>query len=147
MPLATVPEGERFDVLFFSRGRGRGHSIPDAILVERLMKQIEGLSLRFVSYGTGATTLKAKGYNIIDLGLRDDNPLIETIIRCVQVMSANRPRLVIAHEEFAALIAARAFDVPSVFITNWFVDPTNILMRTLSYSEEIIFIGEVISLV
>ena len=41
-------------ILFFSRGRGRGHAIPDMQIAKELERQDSEIEIRFVSYGTGA---------------------------------------------------------------------------------------------
>jgi hypothetical protein len=53
-----------------------------------------------------------------------------------------RPALVVAHEEPLALIAARIYQIPCVFITDFFQDPTSLFMRALDYAREIIFTAE-----
>lgn len=44
-------------VLSFSRGRGRGYAIPDVAIREELLDVEPSITLRFVSYGTGAETI------------------------------------------------------------------------------------------
>jgi hypothetical protein len=42
------------DVLFFARGRGRGHAVPDTAIVDELLQLSPDLNVCFASYATGA---------------------------------------------------------------------------------------------
>jgi UDP-N-acetylglucosamine:LPS N-acetylglucosamine transferase len=129
-------------VLFFSRGRGHGHAIPDMAIADELARLRPGTDLRFVSYGTGAATFRAHGRIVIDLEMPDDNPLWRTVIGAGELIAATQPRLVISHEEFAALPVARIFGVPTIFITEWFSDPEHQQMQALVYADHVICIEE-----
>lgn len=59
------------DILFFSRGRGRGHAIPDLAIAKRLLHADPSLALAFASYGTGAETIRNSGCDLIDLRLSE----------------------------------------------------------------------------
>jgi hypothetical protein len=131
-----------FGVVFFSRGRGRGHAVPD-MAIERELKRAEpDLDIRFVSYSGGAHALRSCGYDVLDLLMPDDPPLSDAIVAQTRVVGYLRPRLVIAHEEFPALIAARVFEVPCIFITDFFQDPKSFCMEALNCAREIIFTAE-----
>jgi len=132
----------KFGLLLFSRGRGRGHAVPDMAIVEELQKIRDDVEVRFVSYGTGAATLAERGYPVIDLGLPEANPALETIVLAAQVIGSLEPHLVVAHEEFAAMPAAKIFGLPTVMITDWFKEPNAYSMQTLGYADEVIFLGE-----
>lgn len=132
----------RVGVLLFSRGRGSGHAIPDIAIVEELRKLRDDVDLRFVSYATGADTLTERGHNVIDLNLPERNPVLETMVRAAKVIARLRPQLVVSHEEFGALPAAKIFDLPAVMITDWFVEPEKFSMQTLQYADEIVFIDD-----
>ena len=129
-------------ILFFSRGRGRGHAIPDAQIVDELLKLSDAVDVLFVSYGTGARALEELGHSLIDLGLPDNNPVTDTIILAGKIIGWLKPDLVVAHEEFTALPVAKIFDVPTLFITDWFVEPEKYTMQTLRHADEIVFIDE-----
>ena len=129
-------------VLLFSRGRGSGHAIPDMAIVEELRRLRDDVDLRFVSYATGAATLTEGGYDVIDLNLPERNPVLETTVRAAKVIAWLRPQLVVSHEEFGALPAAKIFDLPTVMITDWFVEPEKFSMQTLQYADEVIFIDD-----
>lgn len=129
-------------LLFFSRGRGRGHAIPDIEIVKELQKKSDDIDLRFVSYGTGARTIEEFGFPLIDLGLPEENSLTDTLVLAGKLIGWLQPDLVVSHEEFAVLPAAKIFDKPAVFLTDWFVEPERITMATLRYADEILFLDE-----
>jgi UDP-N-acetylglucosamine:LPS N-acetylglucosamine transferase len=137
-------EGERTVVpqmLFFSRGRGRGHAVPDMMVAEELRRIDPELAPAFVSYGTGADTLAEGGYPVFDLELPDDAPFFEILVRAARLIAREQPDIVVAHEEFAALPAAKALDCPALFIVDFFL-PTadHPWMQSLHYADEILFI-------
>ena len=85
-----TPQHNTPKILFFSRGQGRGHALPDLAISEALLREKPQLDLHFVSYGTGADTLRAHGQTITDLDLPDDNPFIETLVRCLRVIEKRK---------------------------------------------------------
>ena len=129
-------------ILFFTRGRGRGHAIPDMEIARRIQELSVDTQIRFVSYGTGSETLEAHGVRHICLDLPDRNPLNETTILAGKLIGYLSPDLVVAHEEFAALIAAKIFDVRTVLLTDWFTDPDRYTMTTLPFADDILFLDE-----
>ncbi len=135
-----LPDRKR--VLFFSRGRGRGHAIPDIAIKEKLCLTHTDTDVLFVSYGIGANTFAEFGHPIIDLELPEENPFLETLVRASSLIGKLHPQLVVSHEEFAVLPAAKSFSLPTVFITDWFVRSEHLIMRTLEYADEIIFIEQ-----
>ncbi|MEZ5354591.1 MAG: hypothetical protein R2762_18315 [Bryobacteraceae bacterium] len=141
MPFPEFDEGRK-KILFFTRGRGRGHAIPDMEIAREIDALTTGAEIRFVSYGTGAQTLEAHGVPHIDLGLPDRNPINETIILAGRLTGWLNPDLVVAHEEFPALPAAKIFDKPTVLITDWFTDPAKYSMTTLRLADRILFLDD-----
>ena len=135
-------DSSRVGVLLFSRGLGSGHAIPDMAIVDELQKLRDDVDVRFVSYATGAATLSEHGHNVIDLNLPERNPVLETMVRAAKTIGVLGPQLVVSHEEFGALPAAKIFDLPTVMITDWFVEPEKLTMLTLEYADEIIFIDD-----
>jgi predicted glycosyltransferase len=135
-------DAEKQGVLWFTRGRGRGHAIPDMEIVKELEKLRDDLDVRFVSYGTGARTFEEHGIPLIDIDLPDRNPINETFVLAGKLVGWLDPTLVIAHEEFPALPAAKIFDKPTVMVTDWFSDPTRYTMQSLKFADRIIFIDE-----
>jgi UDP-N-acetylglucosamine:LPS N-acetylglucosamine transferase len=129
-------------LLFFSRGRGRGHAIPDIEILRALHALDPGIETRIASYSTGAATFTAFGYPVIDLGLPDDSPVAEMSALAGRLIRWLKPDLVAAHEEFAAMPAARIFDTPTVFVTDYFTDPESYSMHALKFADQILFLGE-----
>jgi UDP:flavonoid glycosyltransferase YjiC (YdhE family) len=130
------------DILFFSRGRGRGHAIPDAAVMNEVAQIRSDLAWSFASYATGAETLRSLGCHVHDLDLPEENPFLATILRCYRLMERCKPRFIVAHEEPAALVAAELMQLPAVFMTEWFVSDTTLVMQPLSYAKAIIFIQD-----
>jgi hypothetical protein len=129
-------------LLFFSRGRGRGHAIPDSEIVKELQRLRDDVDVRFVSYGTGARTIKELHYPLIDLGLPDDNPLFDTEILAAKIIGWLHPQLVVAHEEFAVLPAAKIFDRKVLFLTDWFVEDADLRMGMLRFADHVLFLDQ-----
>ena len=129
-------------ILFFSRGKGRGHAIPDMEIARELKELSPDVQVRFVSYGTGASTLGEYGLPHIDMGLPDRNGINETMVLAGKLIGWLEPDLVVAHEEFAVLPVAKIFDKPTVLITDWFTDPERYTMTTLAFADRIVFLDE-----
>lgn len=131
-----------FGIAFFSRGRGRGHAVPDMAIAEAMKLLISDLDIRFISYSSGAAAFRSRGYDVIDMGMPADPQLFDMIVHEARIIGLLQPRLVIAHEEFAALPTAEIFQIPSVFITDFFLDPSSLPISALRYAAEVIFTGE-----
>ncbi len=131
------PDKEK--ILFFCRGRGSGHAIPDIEVVKELARLRPSAEVRFVSYGTGAKTLAEHGYKVIDVGLPELNSLLDVMVIATKLTGALDPDVVMAHEEFGALPAAAVFDKPAIFLTDWFVGEDRIIMGALRYADQILF--------
>ncbi len=132
----------RKQILFFSRGKGRGHAIPDAAIANELVVLEPTLDITFASYSVGAVTLKDLGQEVIDLDLPEDNPLWETLLRIAPLLQERRPALVVSHEEFCVPPLSKAFGLPAVFLTDWFTNPDSIQMQALKYTEQVIFLDD-----
>jgi UDP-N-acetylglucosamine:LPS N-acetylglucosamine transferase len=130
------------NVMFISRGHGRGHAVPDMAIAASLKELCPDLRLQFVSYAAGAEAYRACGYEVTDLQQPDKPPLLDMIISLTRLLANEKPDIIVAHEEYSALTAAKAFGIPSVFITDYFVDPSSISMWALRYTDEIIFTAE-----
>jgi len=135
-------DADRKKILFFTRGRGRGHAIPDMEIARELEKLSADVQIRFVSYGTGAKTFEAHDVRHIDLGLPDLNPINETLVLAGKLIGWLDPDLVVAHEEFPAMPMAKIFDKPTVMITDWFTDPEKYSMGALRFADRIVFLDE-----
>src|SRR5438034_11600364 len=123
--------GNRKKVLFFSRGRGRGHAVVDIEVGRDLAVLRDDVEIRFVSYGTGAKTFAERGIAAIDLGLPDANGIAVTTVLAGRIIGRLQPDLVVAHEEFAALPAAKIFGTTTVMITDFFGEPGKFSMESL----------------
>jgi hypothetical protein len=126
-------------ILFFSRGRGRGHALADIEIAHAIQARSPETDVRFVSYATGAETFAAHGVSHIDLGLPERNPINETIVLAGKLIGGLNPDIVLAHEEFMALPAAKIFDKPTVLITDWFAESEKFAMGSLRLADRILF--------
>ncbi|RSL18644.1 UDP-N-acetylglucosamine:LPS N-acetylglucosamine transferase [Edaphobacter aggregans] len=139
--LDEFPEGS-FGIVFFSRGRGRGHVLPDISIMDAIEELQPNIKVRWVSYSTGADTLREFERDVYDLDFSDHNPFLATQLRAVSILSRLKPQLVIAHEEFAAMPAAKMLGLPTLFIVDYFLRPDHLWMECLRYADEIVFIDE-----
>lgn len=130
----------RHTALFFSRGRGRGHALPDAAIAARLKEVAPELALSFASYATGAETLRTLGHPVIDLALPEANLFVPTLFKARELIEQHRPHFIIAHEEFAALLAAKLLGVPSIFISAWLPPNGNIYAESVTCADAVIVI-------
>jgi len=128
-------------ILYFSRGRGRGHAVPDMEIERALRARDGGIEVRFVSYGTGAIAFAEAGVPLIDTGLPDAGGTAEMSAIAGRLIRWLNPDLVVSHEEFAAAPAAKIFDKPAVFITSWFSEPDSYAMRAMTFADEVLFLG------
>jgi UDP-N-acetylglucosamine:LPS N-acetylglucosamine transferase len=106
-------------ILFFSRGRGYGHAVPDMAIADELRKLDSGLEINFASYATGAEVFRKSGLPVLDLGLPENNGFVPTLCACHRVITDEKPAVIVAHEEFAALAAAKLAGVPAIFVSAW----------------------------
>lgn len=141
MPFPEFDDGG-LKILFFSRGRGRGHAIPDIEIVRHLQQLDPTAQVRLVSYATGGETFQAHSIPYIDLGLPERNTINETIIAAAKLTGWLNPDLVVAHEEFMALPAAKIFDKPTIFLTDWFSENEKYAMASLRLADTILFLDE-----
>lgn len=128
-------------VLFFSRGRGRGHAIPDIEIIQALERIRPDIEVRIVSYDVGAATFAARGFRVIDLCMPPISPIAEISMLAGKLIGSLQPDVVVAHEEFAAMPAAKIFDKRTIFITDWFTEPEFYSMGALKFADEILFTG------
>lgn len=127
-------------VLFFSRGRGRGHAIPDIEIVDALEARCDFLEVTFASYATGYQTFCESGWSVVDLNLPEKNDFLDTLISTSNLINKYKPQLILCHEEFAAVPAAQMFQLPVIFVTDWFTSPSSLTMNCLKYADLIVFI-------
>jgi UDP:flavonoid glycosyltransferase YjiC (YdhE family) len=127
-------------LLFFTRGRGRGHAIPDIELARELVRIRPDLHLQFASYAMGVTTLRAAGFSVIDMQLSDEAGYLESIVAAIRTISNERPGLVVSHEEFAALPVAKSFSLPTILIVDFFSPVQTLWSESSQYADEVLFI-------
>jgi UDP-N-acetylglucosamine:LPS N-acetylglucosamine transferase len=128
------------NALFFSRGRGYGHAIPDLAIASVMHELHPEISIQFASYATGAEVFRRANAPVIDLNLPEANPFLDTLFLAEKLIEEEDPDVVIAHEEFAALAAARSHSVPSVFISAWLPPAGTIHADALRCADSIIVI-------
>jgi hypothetical protein len=138
-PLPSRPP--RPKVLFFSRGRGRGHALPDIEIARELCRIRPNIDLHFASYATGAETLVHAGLPTTNLDLGEDARFIDVLVRATRLMLDWQPDLVFSHEEFAALPAARSVGVGASFIVDFFT-PIDIFIESLAQADQVFFIEQ-----
>jgi len=129
-------------VLFFSRGRGHGHAIPDMAVVNEIASHCPRISFTFVSYATGAETFRTHNVSVIDMGLPENNSYLNTFFTVRDVIAEHKPRVVVAHEEFAAIAAAHLFNIPSIFVSAWLPTANSIGAESLTYASSVIVIDD-----
>ncbi len=130
-----------FPILWFSRGRGREHARVDLAICEELDQRLDDLDVRFVSYAAGAQTLAEQGHGVLDLDLPEQNAPTETLVLAARLIHYLRPRLVVSHEELMVGAAARIFDTPCVFLTDWLLDDEAI-MEPLAFVKEVLLLDQ-----
>lgn len=129
-------------ILFFSRGRGHGHAIPDMAIATELHAARPDVDIRFVSYATGASTLESSDWDVVNLDLPENNPFLSTLYKAQSLIACLKPALIIAHEEFAAMAAARICGVRSIFISAWLPQPGSLQADCLADANEVIVLGD-----
>lgn len=133
----------RKSVLYFARGRGRGHALAALSIAERLQALRPDVDIRFVSYGTGAETFRQHGHAVIDLHLPDNPGLFGVESQLPPLFGGPLPSLVVGHEEFDVLPAAKDHGLPTVLLTDWFLDdPDAWQMQALKHADEILFLDD-----
>lgn len=114
----------------------------DLEIASALQGEIPQLETRFVSYAEGARAIADAGRPIIDLGLPAQNSYVETSVLTGRLIGWLQPDLVIAHEEFAVMPAAKIFDKPTLFLTDWFTSAEKLTMAALRLADQILFLDE-----
>ncbi|MCC6369355.1 MAG: hypothetical protein IT165_38010 [Bryobacterales bacterium] len=94
-----------------------------------------------MSSGTGAATFIELGLPVIDTGLPEHSPAAELTVAAGRLTGWLNPDLVVSHEDFAVMPAAKIFHKATVFLTDWFTSPDMYSMNTLKFADEILFLG------
>jgi len=131
-----------WDILYFARGRGRGHSLAGLAIAEQLKIVLPDVEIRFVSYGTGAQTLREHGIDVVDLDLPDQPSPFAIVGKLPLAFEGLSPYLVVAHEEFDVVAAAKLRRLPCVFLTDWFSNANDWFLQSLKHAEEILFLDD-----
>lgn len=100
-------------------------------LVDAMATRDAELSVSFASYATGADTLRRCNRPVHDLGLPEEHGYLETMYKAYDLIKQLRPNVVVAHEEFSALAAARLNATPSIFISAWLPAPGSVASESL----------------
>jgi hypothetical protein len=131
-------------IAFVSRGHGRGHAVPDMAIADHLMKLVPDLKIQFISYAAGAEAYRARGYPVLDMRATELPPFLDMVVAFTRLFGLMEPEpsLIVAHEEFAVLTAAEILEIPCLFITDFFADPTGPTMQVMKSAAEIIFTAE-----
>lgn len=130
---------EELDVLFFSRGRGKGHAVPDLSIIAELRKICPGVRIAFASYATGAEVFEAAGERLLRMDLPENNPFANTVVCAAKIMNHVSAPLVVSHEDVAVLPAAKIFESRTVFLTHWFSAPQDPYLHSLRFADEVLF--------
>jgi hypothetical protein len=134
-------ETESVDILFFSRGRGRGHALPDLAILNALKTaQRVKPSVAFVSYGTGGRVLTEAGEHVLDLCLGDTAAVLDVIVAAGRMVTGYRPALIVSHEELGALCIAKIMGVPSIYLSHWLPAANDPYVAALNYADEVLVI-------
>ena len=108
-------------------------------IAKELERQDSEIEIRFVSYGTGAKTIEDAGGPLIFLDLPENGSTNDMSVKVSRLIRWLKPDLVVSHEEFAAIPVAKTFKKPTIFITDWFEDDSNVWMDQLRYAAELGF--------
>jgi UDP-N-acetylglucosamine:LPS N-acetylglucosamine transferase len=108
-----------------------------------IIKELRGLhphwNVAFASYGTGAETFRLRGEPVHDLDLPDQNPYLATLTKAVPLIQHEDPDVVVAHEEFSALPAARILGIPALFLSAWLPSPSSgVFVESLNYANRVV---------
>lgn len=118
--------------------------MPDMAIADELVGLMPGLAIEFVSYAAGAEVYRAHGRAVHDLRAVDMPPFLDITVKLTRLIGFmdRQPQLIVAHEEYPALVAAQIVGIPCVFITDFFLDPNTMAMDALKFAAEVIFVGE-----
>lgn len=128
-----------YDALYFSRGRGRGHAIPDLAIIRELRSMCPDVRIIFVSYGTGRDVFATAGEPVMDLRLPDTASFVDLLVPCGKLLRKMLPPVIISHEEPAVLPVAKIFGLSTVFMIHWFTAHYEPSMQALVHADEILF--------
>lgn len=128
-------------IMFVSRGNGWGHAVPDIVIISELKRRRPRIQVLPVSYADGVDAYRTYGVPVVDLHRARQCQFLDLLIDYARVFGEYRPDLVVAHEEYSAVIAAKIARVPCLFMTDFFMDPTSLPMQCVQHASEVIFLG------
>ncbi|NGP46915.1 UDP-N-acetylglucosamine--N-acetylmuramyl-(pentapeptide) pyrophosphoryl-undecaprenol N-acetylglucosamine transferase [Bacillaceae bacterium SIJ1] len=110
-------------ILYFSRGRGYGHSMVDILIRRDLLTYYPHVEISMASYADGLRSFIQNDIKVeeLDIDLDDEysifsgGPILDLIHRI-------NPDLIISHEMFIAVQIAKKLSIPSILITHWFFE-------------------------
>lgn len=108
-------------------------------IIQSMAPKVE---VQFASYSTGAATFRSSGVDVVDIGMSESNPYLATQIKAFELIRRVAPDIVVAHEEFAALPAAKMAGLASVFISAWLPVGASIASESMSFADAAIVLGE-----
>src|SRR3974390_3072769 len=126
-------------IMFFSRGRGGGHAMPDIAIIRQFRRLRPETDVRVVSYGSGAEAFRMLGEPVFDVGADDPSSPIDLIVPLGRALLAGDADLVISHEEPIILPLAHLTGRNTVFLTHWFTGPNDPFIDALGYADHVIF--------
>jgi UDP-N-acetylglucosamine:LPS N-acetylglucosamine transferase len=130
------------DILFFSRGRGRGHAARDVAIANELRRVRPHIEIGFASYDAGYRAFLAAGEMVFDMDLPEKNPFPSTVVKSERLIRKLKPQLVVAQEELAPLVAAAICYTKSVFTSHWFPLVRRDVHQAYEYASSVIFMEE-----
>ncbi len=134
----------RRKILIVVSGRGIGPALLAIAIYKNIKVFNSNIVVIFCSYGLGLRTLSehlAIGL-VKDMGIRESNRFLATMFQCDRLIAEQRPDLVCAIEEHAALPAAALRPTRSIFISDWLANDGTILGEALRYASRILILGE-----
>lgn len=129
----------RPDIVYVSRGRGRGHATNDMAIGSAIAKRAT-LAIQWVSYAEGADTFRRHDWPIIALDLSAHAGFPDVVVQVTRVLRLHLPHLVVSHEEAGALTAAKSLDLPTVYVTHWFTSESDPNVSSLSHADSVVFL-------
>lgn len=109
-------------------------------ITAELPRFIPNIDVHFASYATGAETFRSRKRAVVDMRLPEENSYFPTLFAAQNVILDLRPDVVLAHEEFAAIIAAKITGIPAIFVSAWLPPAASIGGASLSYADSIVLL-------
>jgi hypothetical protein len=134
VPLSRSP---RIPVLYFVRAGRPGGAAPDLALAYGLKAVAPEIDLQWASYGSGLTQLQTTGLPVIVLALPEENSYAATLAEAIKAIHTFQPAVVVSHDEFAALVAAKLLGVPAVYLSLWLPQAGSLAAESLAHADAV----------